>query len=256
MPTAQRPCHQSARHMVSGFSLLLAAALTLTSCGRLSSIGQSPQLTSPVESSEFEAMANPELFIQNAPPVPDAQASLWNTSNPLIRDHRATTRGDIVTVLIKIDDRAEMQNTSSRNRTASDKVGIEALAGLPQRLDPKLPDGASLAELADTKSSSVFKGTGTVSRRERLTLKIAATVVATLPNGILQIAGSQEVRVNYELRELTVSGFVRPQDISRHNEVDYDRIAGARIAYGGRGQISDVQQPRYGQQVADILLPW
>jgi flagellar L-ring protein FlgH len=73
---------------------------------------------------------------------------------------------------------------------------------------------------------------------------------------VLRIQGSQEVRVNFEIRELLVSGFVRPEDISRQNEITYDKIASARISYGGRGQISDVQQPRYGQQVIDRVLPF
>ena len=111
-------------------------------------------------------------------------------------------------------------------------------------------------ELAEAKASSSYKGAGNISRRDKLTLRVAATVVDRLPNGVLRIQGTQEVRVNYEVRELTVSGFVRPSDIGRRNEIAYDRIAGARISYGGHGQISDVQQPRYGQQVADILLPF
>jgi len=95
-----------------------------------------------------------------------------------------------------------------------------------------------------------------VARREKLTLRVAATITEKLPNGVLRIQGSQEVRVNFEVRELVVQGFVRPEDISRQNEITYDKIAGARISYGGRGQITDVQQPRYGQQVADIILPF
>ena len=97
---------------------------------------------------------------------------------------------------------------------------------------------------------------GSVSRQEKLTLRVAATVVEELPNGVLRIEGQQEVRVNFELRELIVTGYVRPVDISRQNEVTYDKIAGARISYGGRGQITDAQQPRYGQQVVDALLPF
>ena len=97
---------------------------------------------------------------------------------------------------------------------------------------------------------------GSVRRNEKLTLRVAATVLDVLPNGVLAISGSQELRVNFELRELLVTGLVRPADISRQNEVTYDKIASARVSYGGRGQISDVQQPRIGQQVADILLPF
>ena len=130
------------------------------------------------------------------------------------------------------------------------------MIGLPQRLGDVLPEGAGVDPLAEAKGSSTYKGSGNISRRDKLTLRVAATVVDRLPNGVLRIQGTQEVRVNYEVRELTVSGFVRPSDIDRRNEIAYDRIAGARISYGGRGQITDVQQPRYGQQVADIILPY
>lgn len=238
--------------------LLLAGTIMLPACSRLANVGSTPDMTSPRSGTEFYAMTEPELQlpVENVP-APVADASLWaGQRNSLVRDRRAMTRGDILTVVIEIDDRAEMQNTSGRKRTASDSVAIDSLAGLPQRIDPKLPVGASLAELAEVDASSTFKGSGNVSRREKLKLRVAATIIETLPSGVLRIQGSQEVRVNYELRELTVSGFVRPDDITRANEVAYDRIAGARISYGGRGQISDVQQPRYGQQIADIVLPW
>ena len=133
---------------------------------------------------------------------------------------------------------------------------MPSLFGIPQRLDASLPDGASMADAVDTSSNSTFSGNGSVSRKEKLTLRIAATVVEELPNGVLRIEGQQEVRVNNELRELIVTGYVRPADISRQNEITYDKIAGARISYGGRGQITEVQQPRYGQQISDIILPF
>lgn len=174
----------------------------------------------------------------------------------LVSDKRATERGDILTVVIEIDDKAEFQNTSGRSRSATDKVGIPNLMGIPQRIDKMLPDGASMEDLADASANSSYKGSGNISRREKLTLRVAATIIDILPNGVLRVQGSQEVRVNNEVRELTVSGFVRPADIGRRNEIAYDRIAGARISYGGRGNITDVQQPRYGQQIADILLPY
>ena len=103
---------------------------------------------------------------------------------------------------------------------------------------------------------SEYRGQGTIKRNEKLTLRVAATVVEVLPNGQLVIQGDQEVRVNYELRDLQITGIVRPMDISRYNEIAYDRIAGARIAYGGRGQLSSAQQPRWGQQAADQYLPY
>lgn len=202
-------------------------------------------------------MTNPPLDLPLDSGRPEAAASLWaGTQSSLISDRRAAVRGDILTVVIEIDDKAEISNSSGRNRTAGDSVSIPQMAGIPQRLADKLPEGASFDDLADASSSSSYKGSGNISRRDKLTLRVAATVVDTLPNGSMQIEGTQEVRVNYELRELTVSGFVRPGDVDRSNEIAYDRIAGARISYGGRGQITDVQQPRYGQQIADILLPY
>ncbi len=113
-----------------------------------------------------------------------------------------------------------------------------------------------MATAVDLTGASSSKGNGSVKRNEKLEMRVAATVVDVLPNGVLAISGKQEVRVNFELRELLVSGYVRPQDISRQNQITYDKIASARISYGGRGQITDVQQPRYGQQVLDAILPF
>lgn len=235
----------------------LTVAASLAACGRVSQVGQVPQMTIPENGAEYQALATPDYGSDSLPDRPDSAASLWKTShNSLVADRRASARGDILTVVIEINDQATMQNSSGRTRSSADKVSIPAMAGLPQRIDELLPEGASMDELAEAKGSSTFKGTGNISRKDKITLRVAATVTERLPNGVLRIEGTQEVRVNYEVRVLTVSGFVRPQDIGRRNEIAYDRIAGARISYGGRGQISDVQQPRYGQQVADILLPY
>jgi flagellar L-ring protein precursor FlgH len=185
------------------------------------------------------------------------RASLWSGQRgSLLGDRRALQRGDILTVAIEIDERAEFSNASGRSRSADERLSLPALGGLPQRLDRELPEGASSEELVTLNSSSSSSGDGSVKRNEKLTLRIAATVLEVLPNGVLQIEGRQEIRVNFELRELIVTGFVRPADISRQNEITYDKIASARVSYGGRGQITDVQQPRLGQQVLDALLPF
>lgn len=191
------------------------------------------------------------------PAAPSDAASLWTAGrSSLLGDRRAAQTGDILTVVIEIDDSAEIKNSSSRSRAGSDKMAVPSLFGIPERLNRDMPAGSDLDSAVDTTSSSSYKGDGSVKRNEKLTLRVAATVVEELPNGVLRIEGQQQVRVNFELRELLVSGFVRPIDISRQNEITYDRMAGAQISYGGRGQITDVQQPRYGQQVADVLLPF
>lgn len=237
--------------------LAAVTLLALGACNRTDHLGRPPTMSQPQSTPEFEAMTSPELFLPKTPQRPEAGASLWaGEQSSLVRDRRAATRGDILTVVIEIDDKAEISNSSNRSRSAKDDVSIPQMGGLSQSLTRRMPTGASMDDLADAKSSSSYKGAGQVSRRDKMTLRVAATVIDRLPNGTLHIQGSQEVRVNFEMRELLVSGFVRPGDIGRNNEVAYDRIAGARISYGGRGQIMDVQQPRYGQQLADIILPY
>jgi flagellar L-ring protein precursor FlgH len=242
---------------VSTMRVLLLAFLALAACGRLDEVGKAPSF-SPLEGSyQHHAMYSTPLPEDAIPEAPSDASSLWTAGrSSLFGDRRATQRGDILTVVIEIDDKAEISNSSGRSRTGSEKMGAPSLFGIPQRLDEVLPEGASMAEAVGTSGSSNYKGSGNVSRKEKLTLRVAATVVEELANGVLRIEGQQEVRVNFELRELIVSGYVRPIDISRQNEITYDKIAGAQISYGGRGQITDVQQPRYGQQVADILLPF
>ncbi len=195
---------------------------------------------------------------RNSPPANSPnRASTWERGRQsLLGDRRAQRAGDILTVVIEIDDRAELSNSSTRSRNGSEEMGVPSLFGIPQNIDKSMPSGASMASAVSINSKSSAGGNGSVKRNEKLELRVAATVLGTLPNGVLQIQGSQEVRVNYELRELLVTGFVRPEDISRKNEIAYDKIASARISYGGRGMISDVQQPRIGQQVADIILPF
>jgi len=237
--------------------LIILPFLAIAACGRLEEVGRAPDF-SPIEGSfQHHAMYSTPMPDDIVAETPTDASSLWTAGrSSLFGDRRAAQRGDILTVVIEIDDKAEISNSSGRNRTGAESMAIPSLLGIPQRLDGVLPEGASMAEAVNTSGSSNFKGSGSVSRNEKLTLRVAATVVEELANGVLRIEGQQEVRVNFELRELVISGYVRPIDISRQNEITYDKIAGARVSYGGRGQITDVQQPRYGQQVADILLPF
>ena len=237
-------------------SLLLLA--TLGACGRTDHIGKPPSFSPNRQTPEHVAMLWPGLPVVTQPRLrPVDHASLWSGGRQsLLGDQRALARGDILTVVIEIDEKAEISNATGRSRNSSETLGIPHLFGLPQRADEHLPDGASLAQAVDIGSGSQSSGEGSVKRKEKLTLRVAATIVDVLPNGVLSISGSQELRVNFEMRELLVTGFVRPEDISRQNEITYDKIASARVSYGGRGQITDVQQPRYGQQVLDAVLPF
>ncbi|PQO22860.1 flagellar basal body L-ring protein [Rhodobacteraceae bacterium WD3A24] len=231
--------------------------LLVAGCGRLSEVGRAPAFSPTDDMASTHAMYSVPVPERRAEDTPTRNASIWSTGQrSLLGDRRAQRRGDILTVLIEIDDSAEISNSSERARSSSENMGVSDFFGIPQRLESRLPDGAETGSAVGTSSASSYRGDGSVSRNERLELRLAATVTERLPNGVLHIEGSQEVRVNYELRELTLSGYVRPEDISRRNEITYDRIAGARISYGGRGQIDDVQQPRIGQQITDMILPF
>lgn len=241
---------------LSGF-LAITGLIGLSACARLDHLGKPPSFSPTDQSPEHVAMLYPGLPLHARPDRSVDRASLWSGARQsLLGDRRAMQKGDILTVVISIDEKAEFTNDTTRSRTGSEGLEIKQLLGLPQRYDAKLPPGASFGDAVDIGSSSDSKGKGSVKRKEKLTLRVAATIIDVLPNGILEISGSQELRVNFEMRELLVTGYVRPGDISRQNEITYDKIASARVSYGGRGQITDVQQPRYGQQVLDTVLPF
>ncbi|NDU99506.1 flagellar basal body L-ring protein FlgH [Pseudoroseicyclus tamaricis] len=241
--------------------LLAAAAIALLAvagCDRTLEVGQPPPLTPVAMTEEHLAMMSPGLPIETSPvlsPAPIAGASLWTGERgSLLGDRRAMTRGDIMTVVIEIDDSASFNNASGRSRSGGQDLSIDEFLALPQWIDNN--GGPNLSPAVGVNSSSSFSGDGSVSRNEQLELRVAATVTEVLPNGVLQIQGRQEVRVNNEVRELLVDGYVRPADITRQNEITYDKIAAARISYGGRGIISDVQRPRWGAEISEVMLPF
>lgn len=168
----------------------------------------------------------------------------------LFRDTRAMKVGDVVTVKISIRDKAKLDNNSDRSRNATAQFGLDFLAGLAGRSTAL----ATVDSNINTQSST--RGRGQTDRSEEVEMSVAAVVTEILQNGNLVISGSQEVRVNYDVRVLNVGGIVRPQDITGNNIVSYEKIAEARIAYGGRGRNMDMQQPAWGQQIYDKVVPF
>jgi flagellar L-ring protein precursor FlgH len=236
--------------------IILSLVFILAACSSVDHLGKAPSFSDYKAGPERSAMVYaglPQTVERRT--VLDG-SSLWRGDRQsLLGDRRALMRGDIMTVVIEIDDKAEISNSTARSRDGSQNLSMPSLFGIPQRLqgDATDIDGTNPVGVSSNSSSS---GDGSVRRKEKLELRVAATIVDELPNGVLAIEGIQEVRVNFEIRELLVSGYVRPEDISRQNEITYDKIASARISYGGRGQITDVQQPRYGQQVLEAILPF
>ncbi len=243
----------------SRLQLAAAAAVAhlVSNCAaidRIASIGEQPKL-SAVESPTTQVGYKP---VQMPMPAPQSAVynpnSLWRTgSRAFFKDQRAHQVGDILTVKVKITDKAEIENATKRSRANKEDSGVDDFFGKKKIpiINTSIPTKFITAD-----STASSEGQGSVNRSEELKTNVAAVVTQVLPNGNLVIEGKQEVRVNYEMRELIVGGIVRPEDIESDNTIDSTKIAQARIAYGGRGQITDVQQPRYGQQVLDIILPF
>ncbi len=225
-----------------------------SSLDRFASLGEQPAL-SAIENPTSQPGYKPVHMPMPTPqPASYSPNSLWrNGSRAFFKDQRAHQIGDILTVKVKITDKATLENETSRSRKNSEDSGIDNFFGKSKIPFINSPMGSRIFT-ADSNGSS--DGKGTVDRKEELQTNIAAVITQLLPNGNLVVEGKQEVRVNFEVRELIVAGIVRPEDIESDNTIDSSKIAQARIAYGGRGQITDVQQPRYGQQAADVLLPF
>jgi flagellar L-ring protein precursor FlgH len=237
---------------------LIALSCVASGCSavnRLSQIGETPKLTSidnPTTQPGYKPVSMPMPKPETVSYSPN---SLWrNGSRAFFKDQRAHQVGDILTVTVNITDQADFANETQRDRTSKEDSGITDFIGaktLGTQAQKVLP-----GRILTTDSTSQYDGKGSVQRKETLQTNVAAVVTQVLPNGNLVVEGKQEIRVNFEIRELIVAGIVRPEDIQSDNTIDSSKIAQARISYGGRGQINDFQQPRYGQQVMDVLLPF
>jgi flagellar L-ring protein precursor FlgH len=232
--------------------LPLAAALSLSACsavGRLQNIGEAPSLQpvgNPAGQQIVAAIPQPQ-------PITHIDNSLWQPgAQSFFHDPRAMHVGDVITVNVSVADTAKLQNSTSRGRTNSDNANLTNFFGLESVL-PSAIDPSSLVKMG---SDSSNVGTGSIQRQESINMVLAALVAQVLPNGNLVIDGHQQVRVNNELRDMRLSGIVRREDITQDNTVNLSQIAEARVAYGGVGTMSDVQQPRYGSQLFDILMPF
>jgi flagellar L-ring protein precursor FlgH len=241
--------------LMPALSVMLAALLSgCAAIDRLVNIGEQPRLSAidnPTTQPGYKPVHMPMPTPQPASYSPN---SLWrNGSRAFFKDQRAHQVGDILTVKVKFADKATLENETSRSRKNSEDSGVDNFFG-----KKKLPilNTAVPTRIFTADSDASSEGKGSVDRKEELQTNIAAVVTQVLPNGNLVVEGRQEVRINFEIRELIVAGIVRPEDIESDNTIDSTKIAQARIAYGGRGQITDVQQPRYGQQVLDVLLPF
>jgi flagellar L-ring protein precursor FlgH len=233
------------------------ACLLLAGCGslsRLSEVGRPPAMTPTSDPTKEPTWRPVSMPMPAAEPTPNEANALWRSgSRAFFKDQRAAQVGDIVTILVSMKDTANLKNATTTNRSSGETGSLAQFFGMQTLLPKTIADPA---KILDVGSSNNNGGTGQIQRNEAVTIRLAGVVTQVLPNGNLVVSARQEFRVNSELRELQVTGVIRPQDIASDNTVLHDRMAEARIAYGGRGELTEVQHTRWGQQLMDILLPF
>ncbi|WP_316354887.1 flagellar basal body L-ring protein FlgH [Candidatus Trichorickettsia mobilis] len=243
--------------LISILLLFLLSSCTET-MDKLKRVGRSPELAQvALPTADEEADDIDQVKLEQQRSYMRKTNSLWQPGSiTFFRDNRAWRIGDIVKVVVLIKDSAKLNNTTNQSRDGSDTMGIPSLFGKERALAHTISRNADPASLLSTNTTRSHKGSGNIARQENISTEIAALVTRVLPNGNLVIQGHQEIRVNYELREIKVAGIIRPKDISSTNSINSDQVAEARISYGGRGVVSDVQQPRVGSQIIDAISPF
>jgi flagellar L-ring protein FlgH len=240
--------------IVQKLAMGFGAAVALAGCSavdRIKDIDGGPKVTA------ITGPVAPQVNNMPMPPAPSeprGNSSLWQAgARSFFHDPRASRIGDIITVNVSVADAAKFSNTTQRSRTNSDDANLTNFFGLEKSLTAAGMDPANLLKMGSDTSNV---GAGGIDRSESVNLTLAALVTQVLPNGNMVIGGHQQMKVNNELRDLEVTGIVRTEDITSANTIDLSQIAEARITYGGKGTVTDVQTPRYGSQLLDILMPW
>lgn len=245
------------------------AAIALSGCNafsRVSQIGEAPPLTT-IQDPKTQPGYQPVSLPMPAPIISERQPnSLWKAgSRAFFKDQRASNIGDILTVLVSFDDKAQFNNETQTQRTTNEQDTMPQAMGFEHQIQNLLPHNALGGPLGSAGNNGTLvnvtgatnnDGKAEINREEQVTLEVAALVTQVLPNGNLVIQGHQEIRVNYEVRDLQITGVLRPQDITAINTVPLDKLAEARVSYGGRGQLTNDQQPRYGEQLLDVIAPF
>lgn len=242
-------------------ALALVLATTAGGCSlatRITEVGDTPKLSQIAEDPADEPAYRPvRLPMPVQPQAGDNPNSLWRPgAKAFFKDTRAKDVGDILTIRLKLDDKAKLKNSTKRARDDGESQSIDAMLGFEGAIQKVVPAVGVGGPILSFDSDHQTNGNGGIDRQEEIELTFAAIVTQILPNGLLAIVGRQEIRVNYELRELMITGVIRPQDIEADNSIAHEKIAEMRVAYGGRGTLSDLQQPRWGTQIWDIIFPF
>lgn len=247
---------------IKKFTLLVASFMLASGCkglfSKIKNVGKPPEFSQIKVASSHEEIDDEDVQKEHDRHMYVRKTnSLWKPgASTFFRDSRAWKVGDILKIVVQIQDSASLNNNTKNTRKTSLKASLPNLLGKENAIAQALSKKGDPNSLLNTKSDSSHDGSGNISRKEVIQTEIAAVVAKVLPSGNLLVEGHQEVRVNHELREVKIAGIIRPKDIDSDNSISAEKIAEARISYGGRGIVSDVQQPKQGAQIVDILTPF
>ncbi len=223
------------------FSLILGALL-LSGCAA----------RTPFPTTELPSDNAPEITVE----TPQTSGSLWTENKgSLFGDIKARHVGDILTVAIFEQASASREATTETGRSSSNEAGISKFLGFETDFN-KINSAIDPTSLIATNYDNDFKGTGSTSRKENLVATLSTRVVEVFPNGNLRIEGGKTVTVNHEEQIIVLTGIVRPNDISSQNVIDSKYVLDAKIAYTGKGVISDKQRPGWMTRILDNVWPF
>jgi flagellar L-ring protein FlgH len=232
---------------------LSLGACTNDTLAKLGELGEKPAMTKISDPTKEPGYTPVSMPVPNPVASNHQNGSIWQPgARAFFKDQRATRVGDVLTVNVLMNDSAIMANETKGQRNDNDQVAMNNLFGL-EKVAPKVITPSSLINTSDARNTD---GKATINRQEQITVQLAAIVTQVLPNGNLVVNAKQEVRVDFDLRDVSFSGIVRPTDIDATNTIAWNKIADARLSYSGRGQSEDLQQPRLGSQLIDILSPF
>ncbi|MGN6670351.1 MAG: flagellar basal body L-ring protein FlgH [Candidatus Nucleicultricaceae bacterium] len=246
--------------MHASLTVLSLFLLSLGGCKTLDKIDAAGELTpmthiqNPQAKPDYQPVTMP---MPNPKPPYGSPNSLWRTgAQGFFKDQRASQVGDILTVVVNFTDTVNFSNATDTNRNSQTNTGVSNLLGFENKAKSLFPHAFDNTKLFNMQSNPTHNGTGSIKRTDQMVTNVAASIVQLLPNGNFVISGRQEVRVNNELRELLIEGIVRPEDITAANSIDLTKIAEARISYGGRGVLTNIQEAPVGQQIIEAISPF
>ncbi len=218
-----------------------------------------------VKQTESAAPGGPATMVKPVAAYPGneyqnaSEAGLFRESTyyGFFQDLRAHKVGDLVTINIVETSTATKKADTKTSRTSSIDAGINNLLGYETKMRSwGVPHAFDNKAMFKASMGNDFDGSGSTSRDESMTASITARVVQVLPNGNLFIEGTRKIRVNNETQNITLSGIIRPSDISPDNTVLSSYIADARIDYTGSGPVSDKQRPGWLARILDVAWPF